>query len=210
MAQDSDRTKALLGLKERLEKRLEAVEAEAAEIRDSLDAVNMVLLEKGFKRGSLQDAKTPQPQQKPPTQTPQQPTSEPDNQPKPSKPTGYKGGEPDNAIPLKTLSDETLALVYVEKDELHVLPDESKQFDVNTPPFSSFLIDRVLAKMQDKDAELARLGQLTPEQMFSYNIVREGDLIREIVLKNVDDERFRELKSSIRWTLEKMNEKIKS
>ncbi len=46
--------------------------------------------------------------------------------------------------------------------------------------------------------------------MFSYNIVREGDLIREIIIKNVDDERLKELKSSIRWTFEKMFEKMKS
>jgi hypothetical protein len=46
--------------------------------------------------------------------------------------------------------------------------------------------------------------------MFSYNIVREGDLIREIIIKNVDDERVKELKSSIRWTFEKMFEKMKS
>jgi hypothetical protein len=46
--------------------------------------------------------------------------------------------------------------------------------------------------------------------MFAYNIMREGDLIREIVIKNVDDDRLKELKSSIRWTLEKMYEKMKS
>jgi hypothetical protein len=46
--------------------------------------------------------------------------------------------------------------------------------------------------------------------MFAYNIVREGDLIREIIIRNVDEERLRELKSSIRWTLEKMYEKTKS
>jgi hypothetical protein len=45
--------------------------------------------------------------------------------------------------------------------------------------------------------------------MFSYNIVRENDLIREIIIKNVDEERLKELKSSIRWTFEKMYEKMK-
>jgi len=46
--------------------------------------------------------------------------------------------------------------------------------------------------------------------MFSYNIVQEGELIREIIIKNVDEERLKELKSSIRWTFEKMYEKMKS
>jgi hypothetical protein len=93
---------------------------------------------------------------------------------------------------------------------LHVLPDESKNFSVNTPPFQPFLVERVLSKMQEKDNELVRNAQLTPDKMFAYNIVREGDLIREIVIRNVDEDRLRELKSSIRWTLEKMYEKTKS
>ena len=80
---------------------------------------------------------------------------------------------------------------------------------MNTPPFGNFLVEKVFSKMQEKDKELVRLGQLTPDKMFSYNIVREGDLIREIIIKNVDEERVKELKSSIRWTLEKMYEKMK-
>ena len=86
---------------------------------------------------------------------------------------------------------------------------EDKNFNINTPPFTQFLVERVLAKMQEKDSELARTGQLTTDKIFSYNIVQEGDIIHEIVIKNSDANRLRELKSSIRWTLEKMYEKTK-
>jgi hypothetical protein len=64
--------------------------------------------------------------------------------------------------------------------------------------------------MQERDNELARAGQLSSDKIFRYIIVREGDIIREIVIKNTDPERLKELKSSIRWTLEKMYEKMKS
>jgi hypothetical protein len=124
--------------------------------------------------------------------------------PKPETPN-----ETETVIPLKTMNEEPLALMYFEKQQIHVMPDESKKFSVNTPPFSNFLVEKVFAKMQEKDKELVRLGQLTTDKMFSYNIVREGDLIREIIIKNVDEERLKELKSSIRWTLEKMYEKMK-
>jgi hypothetical protein len=191
--------KAMVALKERLERRLAKLDAETKEVQATLDAVNGILLEKGFKRGSLRDAEVATPE--PPKE--QESTRE-------SKLPVYRGGETENVVPLKTANDESLALIYVEKDNsIHVLPDESKHFSVNTPPFSNFLVERVLAKMQDKDAELVRLKQLTPEQMFSYHIVREDDLIREIVITNVDEERFKELKSSIRWTLDKMYEKMK-
>jgi hypothetical protein len=108
------------------------------------------------------------------------------------------------------MNEEPLALIYFDKQSMHVLPDESKNFSVNTPPFTNFLVERVFAKMQEKDAELVRTGHLTTDKMFSYNIVREEDLLREIIIRNVDEERLKELKSSIRWTLEKMYEKMKS
>ena len=205
MSQDQERLKALLGLKQRLEKRNEELETELKELKTSLEAVNTILLEKGFKRGSIKEA------EQQPKETQQKPVEEavPSKEPKEAKPAGYQGGEPENVIPLKAINDESLAIIYIEKDSIHVLPDESKHFSVNTPPFSNFLVERVLAKMQDKDNELVRMKQLTPDKMFSYNIVREADLIREIVIRNVDEDRFKELKSSIRWTLEKMYEKTK-
>jgi hypothetical protein len=64
--------------------------------------------------------------------------------------------------------------------------------------------------MQEKDSELTKNGQLAPEQMFSYEILRDGDNIKEIFVRNLDAERLKELKSSIRWTLEKMYEKIRN
>jgi hypothetical protein len=118
--------------------------------------------------------------------------------------------EPESVIPLKTMTEEPLALMYFDKQTIHVLPDESKHFSVNTPPFTNFLVEKVFAKMQEKDKELVRLGQLSTDKMFTYSIVREQDLIREITIKNVDDERLKELKSSIRWTFEKMFEKMKN
>jgi hypothetical protein len=197
MSQDSEKLKALVNFKKKLEKQLEELDAEMKDLTATLDAVNSILLEKGFKRGDIKEVKTSAAEE-PPTMhvtVKYEPVAEP------------RSLEPESVIPLKTMSDEPLAIIYVDKEALHVLPDESKKFSVSTPPFQAFLVERVLAKMQDKDNELVRTGQLTPDKMFAYNIINEGDLIREIVLRNVDEERLKELKSSIRWTLEKMYEK---
>jgi hypothetical protein len=115
----------------------------------------------------------------------------------------------ENVIPLKTVTGESLATLYIDQDSLRIVLAEDKNFNINTPPFTQFLVERVLAKMQEKDSELARTGQLTTDKIFSYNIVQEGDTIHEMVIKNFDANRLRELKSSIRWTLEKMYEKTK-
>ena len=194
--------KSLIAFKKRLEDQLEKLQAETSEIQASLDTVNSILLEKGFKRGDIKEI--PVSQVTPPL---------PDEVVLPKQvavePIKAAVSETETVIPLKTMADEPLALMFFEKHSIHVMPDESKNFNVNTPPFGNFLVEKVFSKMQEKDKELVRLGQLTPDKMFSYNIVREGDLIREIIIKNVDEERVKELKSSIRWTLEKMYEKMK-
>ena len=201
MAQDTEKMKSLIAFKKRLEEQLEKLTAETKEAEAALDTVNSILLDKGFKRGDIKEVpEAPVPKE----------VILPKQEPEAPKPAVQHMPEPESVIPLKTMTDEPLALIYFDKQAMHVLPDESKNFSVNTPPFGNFLVERVFAKMQEKDSELVRMGQLTADKMFSYNIVREGDLIREIIIRNVDDERLKELKSSIRWTLDKMYEKIKS
>jgi hypothetical protein len=208
LSQDPEKMKAMIAFKKRLEDQLERLDTETKEIQATLDVVNGILLQTGFKRGDVKDAavqsatalkEVPLPKLAPEPVKPEAPLQAASAQPV----------EQETVIPLKTQAEEPLALMFFEKQQIHVMPDESKKFSVNTPPFSNFLVEKVFAKMQEKDKELVRLGQLSPDKMFSYNIVREGELIREIIIKNVDEERLKELKSSVRWTLEKMFEKMK-
>jgi hypothetical protein len=200
MSQASERLKALVNFKKRLEHRIEELSSELEESQELLEAVNSILLEKGFKRGDMKEVKPPEEEELPTLHVTV----------KEEAPAAPQAAEPESVIPLKTMDDEPLAIIYVDKEALHVLPDETKKFNVNTPPFQPFLVERVLAKMQEKDSELVRTGQLAADKIFAFNIMREGDLIREIVIKNFDDDRLKELKSSIRWTLEKMYEKTKA
>jgi hypothetical protein len=204
LSQDQERMKSIIAFKKRLEDQLESLTAEAKEVQASLDTVNQILLEKGFKRGDIKEV--------PATSAPvPKEVVLPKYEPEPPKAApAQQHTEPESVIPLKTMAEEPLALIHFDKQTIHVLPDESKNFSVNTPPFTNFLVEKVFAKMQEKDKELVRLGQLSTDKMFSYNIARQGDLIREIIIKNADEERLKELKSSIRWTFEKMYEKMKS
>jgi hypothetical protein len=204
--------KSLIAFKKRMEEQLEKLTAEAKEVQAALDTVNAILLDKGFRRGDIKEVpEAPVPkevvlpkQEAEPPKVVVQYTSDA------SKPVAQRMPEQESVIPLKTMTDEPLALIIFDKQGMHVMPDESKNFSVNTPPFTNFLVEKIFAKMQEKDSELFRTKQLAADKMFSYNIVREGDQIREIIIRNVDDERLKELKSSIRWTFEKMYEKMKS
>jgi hypothetical protein len=196
MSEEAEKIKKFVAFKKKLEKKVEWLESELNEQRLMLEAVNSILLEKGFKRAEI--AKTTVTtevspvKEEVPVQLPPQPPA-----------------KDENVIPLKTVTGESLATLYIDQDSLRIVLAEDTNFNINTPPFTQFLVERVLAKMQEKDSELARTGQLTTDRIFSYNIVQEGDKIQEMVIRNFDANRLRELKSSIRWTLEKMYEKTK-
>jgi hypothetical protein len=203
MSQDQDKMKGILAFKKKLEDQLEKLNAEAKDVQDTLDMVNQLLLDKGFRRGDIKEVSAVPASMPKEVVLPKPPVEAP-------KTAAQPAVERDSVISLKTMADEPLAIIYFDKQlSMHVLPDESKNFRVKTPPFENFLVEKVFDKMQDKDKELVRSGQLAADKAFNYNLVLEEDLIREIIIKNVDDERLKELKSSIRWTLEKMYEKIK-
>ena len=200
MSEDADRIKRLINFKNRLEARIEDVEKEHKELQAALETVDSILLEKGFRRPEI-SAKAAA------TEAPQKGTEE-------ETAIRESGGQAEEATQsiglLKSVTGEVLADMYVDGDTLHVVPAEDKDFNINTPPFNQFLLQRVLLKMQERDGELARSGQLDPSKILCFDITRDGDVIREIAIRNFDSDRLAELKSSIRWTLEKMYEKMKS
>jgi hypothetical protein len=198
MSQDAEKIKRLVSFKKKLEERVEALEAELKELQAMLETVNSVLLEKGFRHAEIK---------KEPAAEILQPKEEIKAELASSSP---QFTESENIITLKTFNGELLATLYVSEDLLRAVPAEDKSFNFSTPPFVQFLIEKVFLKMQEKDNELVRTGQLVPDRIFCYDVVRDGDVIREITIRNFDADRLRELKSSIRWTLEKMYEKMQS
>jgi len=184
---EGEKVKKVAEFRTLLEKRMKEMETELEGMRVLLEFVDAELLERGFKRAEML---------KP---TPVLPEAAP-----------APVMEHKRSVPLKTATGNLLANLYMGEDSVHVVFAEDENFDINTPPFMSFLVERVLVKMQEKDREDAGTGEIAPEKILSYNIVREGDVVREITIQNIRPERLKELKSTIRWTLEKMYEKMKT
>ncbi|HDQ05215.1 MAG TPA: hypothetical protein ENN36_00640 [Candidatus Bathyarchaeota archaeon] len=191
MSEDEEKEKIMKIAKLRaiLEKRVETMETELDGLKTLLSLIDATLLKDGFKRAEIS---------KPVEAAPKQPT------PPPSVTPQQKRG-----VPLKTVTGDLLAQFYIEKDSVQITLAEDKDFDINTPPFKSFFVERVLAKMTEKDKEDAGKGKMDPEKILSYSIKQDGDTLREITIRNLRRDRSRELKSSLRWTLEKMYEKMK-
>jgi hypothetical protein len=199
MSEDADRIKRLIAFRKRIETRIGDLETELKELQATLETVNSVLLEKGFKRAEI-SAKASTVETAGEEKGEETPMEESVTQTEMAA---------QSASTLKSVTGEVLAEVYVDSNTLHIVPAEDKNFNINTPPFSQFLLQRVLLKMQERDGELARAGQLDANRILCFDITRDGDVIREIAIKNFDSDRLTELKSSIRWTLEKMYEKMK-
>jgi hypothetical protein len=200
MSEDAERIKKLVSFKKKIEARVNELDSELKELQTILETVNSLLLEKGFKRVEIAE--------KPPisgVSAQEEKVEAAEFQ----SDLSQTGTEAETVAILKSATGEVLADLYIDDGALHVVPAEDKNFDINTPPFNQFLVQRVLLKMQERDSELAKSGQLSAEKILCFDIVREGDVIREIVIRNFGSDRLRELKSSVRWTLEKMLEKTR-
>lgn len=199
MSEDAERVKRIVSLKEKVEKKVDELESELKEQKALLETIDEFLLKKGFTRPEMpRQSSTEAPVSKEPEAFEAEVYVQPE----------VKVVE--SATDLLSANGVLLAKLYSEGKSARVVPALGMNFNVNVSPFGHFLVERVLAKMQERDSELVRMGRLQASEIFSYNILRDEDIVREIILKNVDAERLGELTSSVRWTLEKMYEKMKS
>jgi len=198
MLDEAERIKRLVAFKKRLEDQAEKLDAELKEVQVMLETANSLLLEKGFRRIEIPREAVATPLEEKVVSVTESSSTRPQ-------------ALPENVTQLNTSNGELLADLYWNETEnsLRVVPANDKNFDINTPPFTHFLVERVLLKMQERDNELARAGHIVPDRIFCYEIKRQGNMISEINIRNIDSDRLKELKSSIRWTFEKMYEKMK-
>ncbi|MBT8171505.1 hypothetical protein KJN74_01360 [Candidatus Bathyarchaeota archaeon] len=189
MMSEKENIMKIANLRVFLEKRIQDMEKELDGLKTLLEVIDKNLLKESFKRPKISK----------PIETRKKQTI-----PQKAPIITQKRG-----IPLKTVTGDLLAQIVTEKDFTKIILAEDKDFDINIPPFTSFFVERVLAKMQEKDKVDVNNGKIDPESIISFEIKQDKNIIREISLKNLRPERIRELKSSIRWTLEKMYDRMK-
>lgn len=111
-------------------------------------------------------------------------------------------------VPLRGSDGTLLAEMYIGKSEIRIIP--FVELSVDIPPFRQFFIARVLEGIKRKDIDKIERGEIDASKAFDYEIIVDRGIIKEIRLKNIFDERRRmDIKSSAKWTLEKMFEKTK-
>ncbi|MEO9365019.1 MULTISPECIES: hypothetical protein [Candidatus Nitrosocaldus] len=120
-------------------------------------------------------------------------------------------GEYTEVRQLKTKDGVLLANAYIASDAISIVPASDVRLNVNTPPFQSFFINRILKEMKGRDEERVRKGEIRGEQVLDYSIdLDEGKNIKRILIRNYrDKDRLNELINSSTWVLTRMLEKVR-
>ncbi|MEM4700373.1 MAG: hypothetical protein QXT74_05445 [Candidatus Nezhaarchaeales archaeon] len=117
----------------------------------------------------------------------------------------------ENVMMITTKGGTVLGKIFTGQNYIRIEPSPDLPFDVNTPPFKAFFIDKVLEGMKAKDRESAEKGLLDLDQVMDYEVQTEGSRLKCIIIKNVlaDERRLREIRGAIRWTFERMLERMR-
>jgi len=177
-----EESKHLLRALETLRGRLAEAEAEVEDLRRAVERVEGLIVSTGFKTFTAEGSKPVQVQ-----------------------------AQPQEGVTLLTSRDGvTLGSLRVEGEDLVYEPPPGLEFSVETPPFKTFLLERVLENMRQADEERMKAGELDPDRVLSFQVVEEGGVLKGLRVSNYGGERrMREITSSLRWTLDKMYDKIR-
>lgn len=184
--EDSD-LKRLAEMKAYLEKKIAESEREAERLRSFLEIVDSQLAEKSFRR-----VKIPADAQVAPG---------PEMIEEARKETG-------EMWPISTPEGTHLADLQITGSEIALVPDPGIRYEVASPPLRAFLVARVLDPMHVKDQEAARNGQLSANNVLTYELEEDSGTLRTLRVHNYGDQRrLNELRNAMRWTVRRMYEK---
>lgn len=194
---EEQETKRLLQFRETMEQRMAELEAEAADLRAAMAAIDKMIVAEGFRTPTAPKAA---PQPKPRTETPQ-----PTPQAETLQPESFEEG-----MSITSKDGAVLGRMNVEGKDLLFEPQPEYEFKTDIPPFQSFLVERVLANMSSTDRERAADGEIDQSEILEYEVKEEDGVLKELHVRNYGGERrLREINSSLRWTFDKMYDKIR-
>ena len=182
-----DETKKLLKIREDLVSRIGRLQEETEDLRRATAEIDGLIVRQGFR-------------QPVPTRTRKVTESEDE----------ASSVEEEDIHSVKSKSGMTLGTLQVNNEEVAFEPVSGLVFNTSIPPFQSFLVERVFDNMRSTDEERATQGEIPPEEVLSYNVETDQGRIKRIVVQNYGGERrLREIQSSLRWTFDKMYDKLR-
>ncbi len=111
-------------------------------------------------------------------------------------------------IPIKRGADnKILATAQVTPDEVTIIPSDEIILNVETQPFKSFFLGRIIGGMESKDNIDVQNGKISEDAVINCIINNDGNKIREILIKNYRErERINEIINTASWSFSRMIE----
>src|ERR1700712_4561874 len=104
-----------------------------------------------------------------------------------------------------------VAQVEISNEKIEIIPNESINFNLDTPPFKSFFINRILEGMKNKDKDKVKQGQLSETDIITFNTIQKENnenILKKIEIKNYrDKDRVNEIFNTVAWVFTRMLEK---
>ena len=101
-----------------------------------------------------------------------------------------------------------MATVKVSTSSVEIIPEKSLLFDINTPPFKTFFIKRILDGMVNQDKEQLRKKQIGDREILTYQIDEADGIIKKIIINNYrEKERLTDIFNTSAWVFTRMLEK---
>ncbi len=128
------------------------------------------------------------------------------------------GGDADDSRTIKPLKrakdDFLLANAEISPDTVVIFPVPGINLNVNTPPFKSFFLNRILEGMKSKDAEKVSQGALRESDALNYRVEEDdsggsssGIIKRIVINKYREKDRLQEIFNTSAWVFTRMLEK---
>ena len=189
MAATEDQLKRNAELKLWIETRIGELQEETDRLREALTVIDSVLRASSFKPAADMASSGP----RPPLARPTEPSAEPIPEIRELK--RDKGGE-------------TVAVAQVTRQRLKIEPVAEVNLRVETPPFKSFLLGKILSGMKSTDEDSVAKGRLKKGEELRYTLAERGGKIASLVVENYrDKERLTEILNTVSWTFSRMLEK---
>jgi hypothetical protein len=111
---------------------------------------------------------------------------------------------------LRRIRDNLLlATATLSPTRVEITPVDGINLNVNTQPFKSFFLNRILEGMKARDIEKVHRGEIQESESLNYQIEeKDGTLIKRIMISNYrEKERLNEIFNTSTWVLTRMMEK---
>ena len=202
-------TKKILKFRESMEQRVKEIQTEMQDLQKAIEELDNLIVNTGFRTFTTDD--TPTSVEKTVTEPVSKDAVEPVTEDAAEEVTEVveKVDSEEEQISITSKDGTVLGTMNVQDHTIIFTPSPSFDFNLDIPPLQSFLIERVLDNMRKTDQERSTNGELDPGEILEYEVQEEDGKLTQLSIHNYGGERrLREINSSLRWTFDKMYDKI--